>query len=51
MQQKLQANAEATEFATRELTELTSGSAGTERDAVIVVDRAGQGGRFDSITW
>ena len=45
VQQKLQANAEATEFATRELTELTSGSARTERDAVIVVDRAGAGGK------
>ena len=45
IQQKLQANAEAAEFATRELTELTSGSARTERDAVIVVDRAGAGGK------
>jgi Domain of unknown function (DUF4139)/N-terminal domain of unknown function (DUF4140) len=45
VQQKIQANAEAVEFATRELTELTSGSARTERDAVIVVDRAGAGGK------
>jgi Domain of unknown function (DUF4139)/N-terminal domain of unknown function (DUF4140) len=40
LQQKLQANAEATQFATRELGELTSGSSRTERDAVIVVDKA-----------
>ena len=40
MQQKLQANAEATEFANRELGELTAGSSRTERDAVIVVDKA-----------
>ena len=45
IQQKIQGNAEATEFATRELTELTSGSARTERDAVIVVDRGGAGGK------
>jgi hypothetical protein len=45
VQQKLQANTEAAEFATRELTELTSGSARTERDAVIVVDRGGAGGK------
>ncbi len=45
VQQMIQANAEAAEFATRELTELTSGSARTERDAVIVVDRAGAGGK------
>jgi Domain of unknown function (DUF4139)/N-terminal domain of unknown function (DUF4140) len=45
VQQKLQANAEAAEFANRELTELTSGSARTERDAVIVVDRGGAGGK------
>ena len=45
LQQKLQANAEATQFATRELGELTSGSSRTERDAVIVVDRAEPAGR------
>ena len=45
VQQKMQGNAEATEFATRELTELTSGSGRTERDAVIVVDRGGPGGK------
>ena len=45
MQQKLQANAEATEFATRELAELTSGSSRTERDAVIVVDKGEPAGK------
>jgi hypothetical protein len=45
VQQKIQANAEAADFATRELTDLTSGSARTERDAVIVVDRGGAGGK------
>ncbi len=44
-QQKLQANAEATEFAARELAELTSGSSRTERDAVIVVDKTGPAGK------
>ena len=39
IQQKLQANAEATELATRELNELTAGASQTERDAVIVVDK------------
>ena len=39
LQQKLQANAEATEFAERELGELTAGASRTERDAVIVVDK------------
>jgi hypothetical protein len=43
--QKLQANAEATEFANRALAELTAGRARTERDALIVVDRAGAGGK------
>jgi hypothetical protein len=43
LQQKLQANAEATEFAQRELTELAAGASRTERDAVIVVDKAGAG--------
>jgi hypothetical protein len=38
-QQKLQANAEATRFAERELGELTAGASRTERDAVIVVDK------------
>ena len=56
-QQKLQANAEATEFATRELADLTSGSSRTERDAVIVVDKAGPAGKVrlnylvTSATW
>ena len=45
MQQKLQANAEAMEFANRELAELTSGSSRTERDAVIVVDKGERGGQ------
>ena len=45
MQQKLQANAEATEFATRELGELTAGSSRTERDAVIVVDKGEPAGK------
>src|SRR3954451_4889775 len=39
LQQKLQANAEAIEFAGRELGELTAGASRTERDAVIVVDK------------
>jgi hypothetical protein len=56
-QQKLQANTEATEFATRELADLTSGSSRTERDAVIVVDKAGPAGKVrlnylvTSATW
>jgi hypothetical protein len=45
LQQKLRANSEATQFATRELGELASGSSRTERDAVIVVDRAEPSGR------
>ena len=44
LQQKLQANNEATEFASRELAELTAGASRTERDAVIVVDKAGAAG-------
>lgn len=40
LQQSLQANTDATAFATRELGELTAGSGHTERDAVIVVDKA-----------
>ena len=44
-QQKIQANTESTEFANRELEELTSGSSKTERDAVIVVDRTGAAGK------
>ncbi len=45
VQQKLQANTEATEFLTRELGELTSGSSRTERDAVIVVDKGEPAGK------
>ena len=45
LQQKIQANTGATEFADRELGELTSGSSRTERDAVIVVDRVGAAGK------
>lgn len=45
LQQKLQANTEAAAFATRELEELTAGSSRTERDAVIVIDRGGAGGK------
>jgi len=45
LQQKLQANTEATEFANRELAELTSGSSRTERDAVIVVDKGAPAGK------
>ena len=45
LQQKLQANTEATEFATRELGELTAGSSRTERDAVIVVDKGEPAGK------
>jgi hypothetical protein len=45
IQQKLQANAEATQFATRELAELTSGSSRTEREAVMVVERSGAAGK------
>ncbi len=45
VQQKLQANTEATEFLTRELAELTSGSSRTERDAVIVVDKGEPAGK------
>ena len=45
IQQKLQANTVATEFANRELTELTSGSSRTERDAVIVVDKGEPAGK------
>lgn len=44
LQQKIQSNTAATEFATRELAELTSGSTRTERDAVIVVDKGEQPG-------
>jgi hypothetical protein len=45
IQQKLQTNTAATEFATRELAELTSGSSRTERDAVIVVDKGEAAGK------
>ncbi len=40
LEQKLKANAEASEFAQRQLEELSAGSSRTESDAVIVVDRA-----------
>lgn len=39
LQQQVQANQEKTEFARRQLGELTSGSRRTEQDAVIVVDK------------
>jgi hypothetical protein len=39
LQQQLQANAEQTEFAKRQLQELTAGASRTERDAVIIVDK------------
>ena len=39
LRQQLQANTEATEFATRQLTELSAGSSRVERDAVIVVHK------------
>ena len=45
IQQKLQANTAATEFANRELAELTSGSSRTERDAIIVVDKGEPAGK------
>jgi hypothetical protein len=45
IQQKLQTNTATTEFATRELAELTSGSSRTERDAVIVVDKGEPAGK------
>jgi hypothetical protein len=45
LQQNLQANTEATEFATRELAELSAGSSRTERDAVIVVDKGAPAGK------
>jgi len=40
IEQQVQANAEATEFAERQLAELSAGSSRTEIDAVIVVDKA-----------
>jgi hypothetical protein len=40
LQQQLQANQEQTEFARRQLQELTAGSSKTERDAVIVVEKS-----------
>ncbi len=40
LRQQLPANTEATEFATRQLAELTAGTSRVERDAVIVVHRA-----------
>jgi hypothetical protein len=45
LQQKLQSNTEATQFASRELAELTAGSSRNERDAVMVVDRPGRAGK------
>ena len=39
LSQQLQANTEATEFATRQLAELSAGSSRVERDAVIVVHK------------
>ena len=39
LRQRLQANTEATEFATRQLAELSAGSSRVERDAVIVVHK------------
>ena len=39
LQQQLQANSEQTEFAKRQLHELSAGSSKTEHDAVIVVDK------------
>lgn len=41
LRQQLQANAEAAEFAGRQLAELSAGSSRIERDAVIVVQKAG----------
>ena len=40
LRQQLQANTEATEFATRQLAELSAGTSRVERDAVIVVHKA-----------
>ena len=42
LRQRLQANAEAAEFAGRQLKELSAGSSRMERDAVIVVQKAGR---------
>jgi len=46
LQQKLQENSAATEFANRELAELTAGSSRIERDAVVVVDSPGPAGKI-----
>ena len=46
LQQKLQENTAATEFANRELAELTAGSSRIERDAVVVVDNPGPAGKI-----
>src|SRR5262249_35847468 len=43
LEQKIQANPEATALATREPSERTAGASRTERDAVIVVDRTDAG--------
>jgi hypothetical protein len=58
IQQKLQSNAEQTEFVKRQLAELAAGTSKTERDAVIVVDkRDGAAGKVrlnylvDSAAW
>lgn len=42
IQQQLRANAEGIQFAQRELAELSAGSAKTERDAVITIDKTNQ---------
>ncbi len=57
LQQTLQTNQEQAEFAKRKLADLTRGSTRTERDAVIVVDRNGAGGKVwlnylvDAASW
>jgi hypothetical protein len=57
LQQKLQANVAAAEFASRELADLSAGSSRTERDAVIVVDKGDAAGKVrlnylvTSATW
>ena len=52
LRQQLQANTEATEFATRQLAELSAGTSRFERDAVIVVTKPGhRPARCGSATW
>ncbi len=46
LQQSLEDNTAATEFASRELGELTSGSSRIERNAVVVVDNPGPAGKI-----